>query len=318
MNSPRRYADATATMRSLLLHRRSPVLFHIVTDRKGREFIDAFFRGFVGGPTCWDMRFIDGPAQIRTFVQPFLRSFGLKIAHYAGEAAMLKLFMPYILKDVDEVIVLDADVVLTEDIGELWQLLRTMPQQRSAMHSYFPNFQAPLSRAIRLAILAQHDEWKPPLSAPSVKAFKTEQQIVQYPSERKERHEGLVPEVVTPSTPPPASEYLCEGKMAPRSVTTRTLTRSELLASEQPQQTYSKDDYRSLWSGLEVRPPSTGPLIGMWISPNFESGKLSPATNALGGPFFIGGVYLLKSKELREMGYTIWMDAQSVGKAVRM
>ncbi len=83
-------------------------------------------------------RFVDGQAQIDTVVKPFLSTFGLHIKHYAGEAAMLKIFMPYILKDVDDVIVLDADVVLVEDIAVLWQLLRDMPNQRA--HRGWPLF----------------------------------------------------------------------------------------------------------------------------------------------------------------------------------
>ena len=240
MNTEKRYSDATATMRSVLMHRTVPVRFHLVTDfPAGPQYFRSFFAGTGAGHLhCWDMRFYDGASAIATHVQPFLSRFGLHINHYAGTSAMVKLFMPYVLPHIDHFIVLDADVVVVQDIATLWSMLQQMPIQPS------------------LAVTVQPFD--------------------------------MASKVIRPTVASRVGQF-SGGPVRP-------IPTDRLIASEQLFNAYSSTDpkrknFREFWSGLEVKPPAP-PLVGIWRSPFDEGDANSPRTNAHGGPFYIGGVYL--------------------------
>ncbi len=141
------YAAASYTIKAVLLTRSSPLVVHVVTDLEGQVFLLDMFAGLTGGHTCWDMRFIDSVAAIRNHVDPFVTAFQLQLnaadpAHSSTRANtrlrpspvdgsssdnaaapddwarvdVLKLFLPELLPDVDQVIVLEQDTVVLGDI----------------------------------------------------------------------------------------------------------------------------------------------------------------------------------------------------------
>lgn len=58
---------------------------------------------------------------------------GINITHHAGEAGFAKLFLPEILWHVKRAIYLDVDMLLGDDIGDLWTYFREMDADKDLL-----------------------------------------------------------------------------------------------------------------------------------------------------------------------------------------
>jgi len=112
-------------VKSILFHSKNFVHFHLLTDPMGQRALSIIFE-------TWRlprvrMSFYSLPDAMK-------RVEHIPTSHYSGIYAMTKLTLPYVLPDsLQEVLVLDSDLLLAGDIGQLWSFLRVMKRKRKML-----------------------------------------------------------------------------------------------------------------------------------------------------------------------------------------
>ena len=112
-------------VKSILFHSKNFIHFHLLTDTKGESILSTIFY-------TWLIP--------RVNVSFYSLSDAIKIvkdiptSHYSGIYAMTKLILPSILPDtLRNVLFLDSDLIVTDDIGHLWSILKTMKKRRKLL-----------------------------------------------------------------------------------------------------------------------------------------------------------------------------------------
>ena len=112
-------------VKSILFHSKNFIHFHLLTDPLGEHILSSIFSSWLLPRV--DVSFYSLPDAIKRVEQ-------IPTSHYSGIYAMTKLTLPYVLPDsLHDVLVLDSDLLLADDIGQLWSLLRTMKRENKLL-----------------------------------------------------------------------------------------------------------------------------------------------------------------------------------------
>ena len=108
-------------IKSILFYRLSPLHFHFVTDTAARHVLSIVFRTWQLPSVNVSFYAIETAADIVSWIPN---------SHYSGIYGLMKLTLVRLLpEDLDRVIVLDTDLMLTEDIASLWDFFKEIQRQ---------------------------------------------------------------------------------------------------------------------------------------------------------------------------------------------
>ena len=108
-------------IKSILFYRLSPLHFHFVTDTAARHVLLTVFKTWQLPSVNVNFYAIDTAADIVSWIPN---------SHYSGIYGLMKLTLVRLLpQDLDRVIVLDTDLMLTDNIAALWDFFKEIRRQ---------------------------------------------------------------------------------------------------------------------------------------------------------------------------------------------
>ena len=108
-------------IKSILFYRLSPLHFHFVTDTAARHVLSTVFKTWQLPSVNVSFYAIDTAADIVSWIPN---------SHYSGIYGLMKLTLVRLLpQDLDRVIVLDTDLMLTDNIAALWDFFKEIRRQ---------------------------------------------------------------------------------------------------------------------------------------------------------------------------------------------
>ena len=108
-------------IKSILFYRLSPLHFHFVTDAGAKHVLSTVFKTWQLPLVNVSFYAIEAAADIISWIPN---------SHYSGIYGLMKLTLVRLLpKNLDHVIVLDTDLMLTEDIAALWNFFKAIRRQ---------------------------------------------------------------------------------------------------------------------------------------------------------------------------------------------
>lgn len=107
--------SVVTVIKSILFYRKNPLNFHFISDEVGQKVLRNLFDTWQVPAIKVNYHLAD--AKLRSEVN------WVPNKHYSGDYGLMKLILPKILPDsLQKVIVLDTDIALATDIGDLWKL----------------------------------------------------------------------------------------------------------------------------------------------------------------------------------------------------
>ncbi len=107
---------AMIVIKSILFHRRNPLHFHFLADYKDREILSTIFE-------TWQLPEVNISTYSLTDAIKMVE--WIPNTHYSGVYGLTKLTLTYLLPvSLEAVIVLDTDLMLADDIGNLWKYIK--------------------------------------------------------------------------------------------------------------------------------------------------------------------------------------------------
>lgn len=108
-------------IKSILFYRLSPLHFHFITDIAARHVLSMVFKTWQLPSVNVSFYAIETAADIVAWIPN---------SHYSGIYGLMKLTLVRLLpEDLDRVIILDTDLMLTEDIASLWEFFKKIRRQ---------------------------------------------------------------------------------------------------------------------------------------------------------------------------------------------
>ena len=108
-------------IKSILFYRLSPLHFHFVTDTAARHVLSTMFKTWQLPSVNVSLYAIETATDIVSWIPN---------SHYSGIYGLMKLTLVKLLpEDLDHVIVLDTDLMLTDDIASLWEFFKEIGRQ---------------------------------------------------------------------------------------------------------------------------------------------------------------------------------------------
>ena len=108
-------------IKSILFYRLSPLHFHFVTDSAARHILSTVFKTWQLPSVNVSFYAIETAADIVSWIPN---------SHYSGIYGLMKLTLVRLLpEDLDHVIVLDTDLMLTDNIASLWDFFKEIRRQ---------------------------------------------------------------------------------------------------------------------------------------------------------------------------------------------
>lgn len=107
--------SVVTVIKSILFYRKNPLNFYFISDEVGQKVLRNLFDTWQVPAIKVNYHLAD--AKLRSEVN------WVPNKHYSGDYGLMKLILPKILPDtLQKVIVLDTDIALATDIGDLWKL----------------------------------------------------------------------------------------------------------------------------------------------------------------------------------------------------
>ena len=112
-------------VKSILFYRRNPIHFHFLTDPRGKQVLSTIFR-------TWQLPEVNTSLYAVSEAVEHVK--WIANTHYSGVFGLAKLTLPSLLPEtLNSVIVLDTDIMLAADIGELWMYARELKRSKKLL-----------------------------------------------------------------------------------------------------------------------------------------------------------------------------------------